>query len=372
MEKNLFKGLSNAEEVEELNPLAYNPDDYPEVSEMLDYILTHSSEPPVEIDINSLANAGEIKADTMDEYLGSVAAGSSSLKEVIKNPAGYFFYMNDKANFKEKKKSHFELGTFAHLAFLEPKLFDMCVVEPTVNLATTDGVVNLILFYEKLNKCTGVEIGAWKIDEKKAYLQNLKSECKFVMIQEEHKLIIDIIKRNYYQYAGGIIPMILKGAINERSFYAADQATGIKVKVRPDSFNIEENIGVNAIISFKTTASPTIGKFIYDAAKFQYELSEGMYQEVISQVTGRKFNCTIMIMLQTVAPYLPAVFWWDGEDLQNGKYKYRYALDTVKECEEKRLWPGFESLAESGNYGIINMHLPEWSKKLIQPIDIED
>lgn len=73
-----------------------------------------------------------------------------------------------------------------------------------------------------------------------------------------------------------------------------------------------------------------LGKFYYDCAKLKYELSEGMYQEVMSSVTGRNFNVTIMIMLQTVEPYDVAVLFWSPDDLANGKYKYRYALNRKR------------------------------------------
>lgn len=119
-------------------------------------------------------------------------------------------------------------------------------------------------------------------------------------------------------------------------FYGRDKETQLDVRVRPDYFNIEENIGVNAVISFKTTRADDLGKFYYDCAKLKYELSEGMYQEVMSSITGRKFNVTIMIMLQTVEPYDVAVLFWSPDDLANGKYKYHYALSIVKEIALKR------------------------------------
>jgi len=203
-------------------------------------------------------------------------------------------------------------------------------------------------------------------------LANEKAACDYMMIKEDHKAIIDIMDKNQRMYSDGIIQKILKGALRETSFYGVDPETGLEVKVRPDAFNIKENIGVNAVISVKTTSAPNVQKFIADSARYQYELSEGMYQEVMSEVTGIKFDVTIMIMLQTVAPFLPAVFWWSPEDLQNGKYKYRYALATAKECMDKGKYPGYESLAESGNLGIISMKQPSWAARLMQPIDLED
>lgn len=385
--------LESADVLEhEFNNKAYNPDDYPTVQDLIEGMASNLHNDVVHVPCRDLSVNGRVITDKMEKYLGNKSKSSSALKEVIKNPASYYFYVNEKKKLNDDKdESHFDLGTFCHSAFLEPALFDKVVVEPEASRATTEGCKMLVNFWEKfiygkfkykasadkrLNKamamCDAAELDVNKLAGLKYYVECLKEVSGYTAIKYGHKLIIDAIKRNYYQYGGGIIPLLLRGAQVEHSFYGTDETTGLRVKVRPDAFNTAENIGVNAVISLKTTSAQDMGKFIYDSAKYKYELSEGMYQEVMSNVTGRKFNVTIMIVLQTVAPFLPAVFIWDPEDLANGKYKYRYALDTIKDCEESNLYPGFESLAESGNYGIINMKQPEWASKLLQPIDLED
>ena len=80
----------------------------------------------------------------------------------------------------------------------------------------------------------------------------------------------------------------------------------------------------------------------------------------------------IMIMLQTVEPYDVAVLFWSPDDLANGKYKYHYALSIVKDCFEKKWFPGYDAKAEEGARGIIDMQLPEWSHKLLHPVAIDD
>jgi hypothetical protein len=356
----------------ELNPFAFDPTDYPPIEAMLNSRAFNSPE-STSADLIELSKNGSLLQDPMNEYLAKKAASSSALKEALKTPFHYFYYTNQKR--KVETKDHFELGNFAHMAFLEPERFDKYIIEPDLNMTTKEGVMGMIRFYEK---CNAVSISAFshletaKIGEMREYLSTLRGQCPYSVVAREYQDIIDVLNFNYKNYGGGIIPKILKGASHEVSFYGKDPVTGLSVKVRPDAFNIEENIGVNAIISFKTTSAQSVPKFIYDTAKFQYELSEGMYQKVVSDITGRKFNVTIMVMLQTVPPFLPAVFWWDAEDLANGKYKYRVALDTVKECTEKQTWPGFDAAAESGNCGLIDLQQPDWSKKELHPVDVEN
>lgn len=380
----MLHDLNEAVEGKELNQLSYNPQDYPQMDVMLHHLL--SGKPKVGIDTVKLAKNGRIVKDTMNEYMSAKGYNSSSaLKEVLKTPLHYYFYIEQ--TFKQETKAHFELGTFAHMAFLEPELFERCIVEPDVKLNTLDGCNRLIAFWEgRLSEQSNYaeilsravefveeeNLKVDKIDGKRRYIEWLKFGGGFMSVNQEQKAIVELLKRHYHSYGGGILPMILNGAERETSFYTTDPETGLNVKVRPDAFNISENCGVDCIISFKTTSAHQIGKFIYDSAKFTYELSEGMYQEVVSHVTGRMFNTTICIMLQTSPPYLPAVFWWNPEDLANGKYKYRHCLSVVKDCYDKRNFPGFDAMAQQGSYGIIEMNQPEWAKKIIAPVDIEE
>jgi hypothetical protein len=362
----------------ELNPLLFDATDYADVSDLINGI--EQIEEVTEIKLDELAINGKVIQDDMDIYLSTKAISSSACKEALKTPLHYFHYINH--SLPKKDKSHFELGTFCHMAFLEPELFDKCLIEPSHSLASNDGANALISFWEskveprisllakEIVKSTGADLD--KIQGKKQYYNELKIRSGFVSVDEEHKIIIDVIKSNYYRYGNGIIPKILKGAIFETSFYGVDPSTGLNVKVRPDALNVSENIGVNAVISFKTTKADTINKFQYDSAQYKYELSEGMYLDVISDVTGRKFNAVITIMLQTCAPFLPAVLFWDADDLANGKYKYHSALQVIKDCNESKVFPGFDALAENGNYGIISMKQPDWAMKELLPVSIEN
>lgn len=365
-----FVNLNELEAGRELNPLCFAEGDYPEKEVMIEFIERNHEKPAVEIELKELAVNGEVIQDEMTEYLNKERIGSSGCKEALKTPRAFFYDWEE--TFEKPNKECFELGTFAHMAFLEPHLFDSVKVAPDVNLASKVGIIEMIKFFQNLNDGYSTDISEdWKIQDLKDRLSYEKDRCTYQIIQEEHFQIIQAIKRNYYWYGGGIIPKILKGAKAETSFYGTEKSTGLPVKVRPDYFNIEENIGVNAIISFKTTRCDNLDHFFYHAAKLKYELSEGMYQEVMSDITGRKFNATIMIMMQTVIPYDVAVLWWSPDDLQLGKYKYHESIQIIKSCFESNWFPGFDARAESGAHGIIDMKLPEWAEKDIHPTEME-
>lgn len=360
----------------------YSENDYPTMDVMLNHI--RNSDTSMPFPYNQLAKNGIVIADEMHTYLNKKAISSTACKEVCKTPLHYFHHINQ--SFEKEEKKAFSFGTFAHKAFLEPSLFDKVISEPNYSLSSHDGVDAGISYWENLYRTKGKDEN-WpqtilsirkmmegktdqKIQDKKEYLSLLKSFAPVEVISENDAQILKIIKSNYLRYGGGILPRILRHSIKEVSFYGQDPETGLDVKVRPDGLQLAKNIGVNAVISFKTTSANTIDKFIYDSCKFQYELSEGMYQEVLSHITGKPFNATIMVMLQTVPPFLPALFWWDSSDIHNGKYKYRHALNTIKDCTDAGLYPGFDAAAESNNMGCIAMKQPDWNQKELRPVDI--
>lgn len=390
MENNFdFTVLEGAEVGEEMNPVMYDEGDYTPLETILEHVLNNDPEKAIDVKtlLPQMSKSGVVIDDEMKTYLSFKACSSSALKQALISPRHYLIATQEPQI--KKERDHFNLGTFCHLAFLQPDLFDSLVVEPDASMSSKEGVSVHIAFWEKeckkVEKATGKRILSYakkrrkkkgldpaKMDGAKYYLSELKRLSGKEPIDAYNFGVIELVKRSYYDYGGGIIPRLMKGAASEVSFYGKDPETGLKVKVRPDAFQVEENIGCNTIISLKTTSAETLSKFQYDCAKYHYQMAEGMYLEVASHVTGRKFTAVINIMIQTCAPFLPAVFLYSPEDLANGKYRYRLAKQNVKEAQDKDMWPGFETFAEPGNYGIINMKLPEWSLKeaLPQSIDV--
>jgi hypothetical protein len=382
MEANLFDTLEGAAAGPELNPLGYSPEDYVPLETVVNFIRNRRK--VTGINLVQLAQHGDVIRDSFAAYLGKKSLSSSALKEMHKTPLHFWCALNE-PKIKQAKK-HFDLGSWCHMAFLEPTRFERVVSEPIANMATTAGVEKLLQFWEK--KLENIRTGAgdkmvtycrrlakragWnkdKLDGKKALIRYYRERSGFAIVDGHTMQVIRLIRRHYYAYGGGILPELMKGAPAECSFYGTDTDTGLPVKVRPDAFQLEENVGANIIISFKTTSADSISKFAYDAAKYKYAMAEAMYLDVMSRVTGRKFTGVITVMLQTCAPYLPAVFWWDAEHLAAGKYQYRTALESVKRCYQDGQFPGFDAFAEHpDDMGIIPLSLPEWSLRELAPV----
>lgn len=343
---------------------------------------------------DTLRRNGLVIKEDMSKYLAAKDyINSGALKEAIKSPRHLFYQLysgwKDRLEAYEKKKSHFVLGEFIHQAILEPRKFSRVVVEPGYKLTSKDGVKALISFWEDKLAQTNEEeetpdkeaikesvvksgFSLDKIDGLRYYYSALKTASGFSSVTETDKLIIDIVRMSYKQYGNGLFFDCLKRSKRETSIYYEDPIYNIRQRIRPDAMQFEENIGANTIISVKSTQAESLSHFFYQTAKYNYELTEGMYLEVASAVTGRDFNCVIMIMVQTVPPYEVAALVWNGEDLEIGKYKYRQALQTVAECRESGKYPGYDAYAESGHRGLIAMKQPEWNAKELHPVDVND
>lgn len=354
--------LSQAEAGSKLHSLRFDETKYTSLEEFIPN-LSELPKRKVRVKKGDLGVNGRAVADKMEYYLAAKGESSSALKQALITPRHYVIYKDPRIG---REKKHFTLGTFCHSAFLEPKLFEKVKVQPEVNLSKNADKITFIEWYwEQLGitpECVLSEKNRDELNEIIADCEKRFTEAGYKCIDAESVAIIDIIRKTYKTYGGGILPKLLSLADAEISFYYTDESTGLPVKVRPDAMLLEENIGLNICVSLKTTGATTIEQFARDAAKFKYDLSEGMYLDVMSNVTGRVFSGTLMIVLQTVQPWQIFALWWDAEDLESGRYKYRQALEMVAECKEKKSFPGFDVRAEDGACGIIQFRLPEYAR----------
>ena len=323
----------------------------------------------------SLSVNGRVVQDKMEKYLAAQGESSSALKEVLKSPRHYLIYKNEDLHAKDE--SHFTLGTFIHSAFLEPSKFDKVKVLPAEgNKNSIAGVTRLICYYWGL---LGVSPDAFLADMKMAELKELlfgleqqASNAGYTFIDADMAQVVKVVRSSFMTYGGGIIPRLIANGRTEVSMYGRDPETGLKVKIRPDCMLLEEQVGANIILSVKTTCATSPDAFMRDAAKFRYELAEGMYLDVASAITGRKFSGTLMLVAQTCIPFQCFLVWLNAEDLECGKYKYRLAIDMVRECKEHNSWPGFEVYAEDGAHGILQLRFPGYIKQELNPASIPD
>lgn len=347
---------------------------YPSIDKIISFVEANKEKVPTKIDLNKLSINGQCVQDDMETYLSTDDISSSNLKKCLDSP--FSFLIDYKGQFgerEEKKKSFLKFGTLVHTAIGEPEAFKRALIKPSVDLRKGEDLKKMIRFYNQLREYRYdlTNLPEMKYSQLREFHSKLESECNHFLIEKEDEIILEIIERNYNRYGNGIIKQLLKGALSEVSMYFQEPTHGLRVRIRPDFINIEENIGVNAIISIKTTSTPDIEGFVKQCARLRYDVTEGFYQDIASHVTGRNFNTTIMIVVQTIAPYEVFVLRWDEDSLELGKYSAKIALSTIAECFEKEKYPGLEAKAESGNRGIIDLKLHSSAFREELPIIIE-
>lgn len=317
---------------------------------------------PRKVSTRSLSVNGQVVHDRMDKYLADPGESSSLLKKAMESPRAY--YLDRTRSLPEKEGRHFTFGTFAHSAILEPSLFAKVHVMPDADRTSKEGCMALLHYYgDLLGHCIPVDAGQRTIGELRKMIKELEmtaADDGHEFVKQSERQIIDVLFSEFNTYGGGILPRLMQYAQTETSMYGEDPMTGLRVKIRPDGLLLEENFGLNAVLSVKTTSAKNLRAFMADCAKYRYELAEGMYLEVASEITGRAFTATLMLVVQSVEPYQIALLCWDAEDLAIGKAKYRKALDTVAKCRAENRWPGFDAEAEDGTFGLLRAKLPQY------------
>lgn len=363
--------------------------EYPTAKFIAEFI--QSEVKPKHIYTETLNCNGIVIQDEKEKYFKNDALSPSMLKAALKTPLHFEYAKSeDKEELKKLTETadHFNLSTFLHQAILEPTKFSRVIIEPNIPLNTNEGVTKAIEFWEQLITERGygviklqetpfdfvleycqrtvaetLGLSLDKIDGKRAYIKILKSCSDVEPVTEENMVKIKTLKKHYDQYGNGILRRLILHSKRETSVYYTDTKTGLKLKVRPDAIQFKENIGVDAIISVKSAAIEDIQAFYNQASRLHYDLHEAMNQEIVSNATGRDFNTTIMVMLQTVAPFAIAILVWSAEDIETGKCKYQLALNNAKEIIENQSVKGYEILSQENNLGLIQMALPAWNKQ---------
>ncbi len=315
------------------------------------------------IPIASLRVNGDVKQEPMDNYLRANGVSSSLVKQALITPRHYFLAKNEPI--PPKNEDCFKLGTFIHSAILEPGKFAKVINAPEASMSSKEGCLSLIEFYGNYIDRPLPECDDLNHKQLKGIVKSMRVECEandYTFVDARSAMEVGVLRRAYELYGDGVLPKIIGYAKKEWSFYGVDPQTGMNVKVRPDAIVLEEDFGANIVISFKSTQASNPTLFYRDCAKFKYEVAEGMYLDVLSNVTGRNFTGCLMIVAQTTSPYQLFAFWWHAEDLQIGKYRYYDGMETIRACEESGEFKGFEVEAEEGNFGIIKGKLPAYIK----------
>lgn len=129
---------------------------------------------------------------------------------------------------------------------------------------------------------------------------------------------------------------MIDGAEIEKSVYAVDHETGIKVKARPDIWGK----GRGYIVDLKSCGA--IDKyFIKSIFSNGYDIQLEHYRDVIFQATGERINDCYILAFETEAPYASKIFKLSRAALESAKQIRRQYLNEIKACMDDGIFPAY-------------------------------
>lgn len=264
------------------------------------------------------------------EYRQKEGISASDLKKMVKSMKSWK-YSND--NPDEEDTPALKFGRAYHKYCLEPyDFYNEYIVSPKFDRRTKEG--------------------------KQAYDKFLIEAEDKEVIDEEMFNTIDEMREELYKTP--YVKKLLFGE-HEQSFFWTDDATGIPLKCRPDSYTKLGN--VNVIIDLKTVSNADTDAFMRDSQKYLYNLQAYHYIDGMKVVTGEDYNF-VFIAQEKQKPYLVNVLEADEYFLQDGKEVRDEMLRKYKKCLELDEYPGLMGFEEDRVF-VNTLTVPTWIRNAI-------
>ena len=123
----------------------------------------------------------------------------------------------------------------------------------------------------------------------------------------------------------------------------------VKVRCRPDILRQG-----NLIADLKTTDDAGFRGFQKSFANFHYHRQAAFYCDLVSQITGEKYDTFTIIAVEKTAPYAVQVFALDEGTLEKGREEYQRGLAVYRECMLTNKWPAYSD-------DVVPLNLPSWA-----------
>ena len=255
--------------------------------------------------------------DTFAEYLGKKDhLASSDIKAFLKSPK-MFYYKKFEEQKKEEAERHYSIGSALHEMVLEPELFmQNYIIAPKFDKRTKDGKAG----YE-------------------AFMQI--AQGKTIVFEDEMEMIQ---KMSENAMKNEILTDLIKDSYRELSIYTVDKKTGLKIRLRPDSFSNNKS----TMTDIKTCLDSSPRKFKSDVYSYGYSISAAYYMDF-----ANKENYVFAAM-EKQQPYQVSLYILDDDMIEYGRQQYRMGLDLIKWSFDNNYWCDyneFEILKECYHLG---------------------
>lgn len=255
-------------------------------------------------------------------HADKTAVNSSSLRKILKSPAGFHSSFFGKA--KEPTKQ-MKFGTLVHKAVLEGNSFlrNYIIVPDFGDMRTKQAQ-----------------------EKKRAWLLDLPQGAVTVTESEYEQIygICDAILRH------SDACRLLKGGVSEITGYYQDPLTNIQCRVRPDFLHFD----LKALVDLKTTRNCSYRDFSKSIWQYRYDFQMAMYCEAVRIITGIQIEYPAIIAVEKEPPFEVAAYVLDTGAMEKGLHDYRKSIEKLKQCLEKNEW-------QREQMSLQNMSLPIWA-----------
>ncbi len=337
---------------------------------------------------------------TNEQHHALKCISSSQLKFIAEENSMYSYHQKYVLRLvKREFKEEFKVGTIAHLAVLEPEVFEKVVkvcehstntnkfkefVKNNLNIDPKQTTQEEIDLFDKI-KALNVELTEADTKEQTKVIKDkikktqkqleeiIEAKDDFAITYGKNGGILDSKGEEYYfvkpeemlmykTFQQKIqdhprLSVYFNDVIVEQTGVAQDPETGLWLSLRGDARN--DSLGY--FLDPKTIAGPLTKKNItYYCTNFHLALQQAHYIETANLIHPGKYKKFFFVMLSKTQPYEIALVALDDYDVKKAVEKRRQILNKIAQCELTGKWPTIDYYEEYHDYGL-KIKLPEWS-----------
>ena len=173
-------------------------------------------------------------------------------------------------------------------------------------------------------------VGTGSRDKKQKF--ELENSHKTIITMDDMKIIMGMDKS--IQEHPTASKLINQRGIVEKMFNWHDTTTGANCKCKPDK------IIDKFILDLKSTDDASPIGFKFSAKKFRYHVQSAMYFDGL-QANNVETKTMIFIAVEKTAPYLVGLYFYELDEMAEGRREYKENLKTYVDCLESGVWPGY-------------------------------
>lgn len=155
-------------------------------------------------------------------------------------------------------------------------------------------------------------------------------------------------------YAHPKAALLLSVGVAEKSMWANDPITGVRVKSKPDFYNTE----LGFLVDLKTTLDAGEERFARDSYNYRYHVQDAFYTDV-GEWAGYKIKGFAFIAVEKEPPYAVEVYILDDDSRELGRLTYREDLNIYAECYKAQNWHSYRKA------DVRSLRLPTWAFRKI-------